>query len=43
MLKVQICMHRAMPASGGEAAQYKDAVQGVTHPDVHPRQSLQLQ
>ena len=43
MLKVQICMHRAMPASGGEAAQYKDAVRGVTHPDVHPRQSLQLQ
>ena len=43
MLKVQICMHRVMSASGGEAAQYKDAVQGVKHPDVHPRQSLQLQ
>ena len=35
-------MHRAMPASGGEAAQFKDAVQGVTHPDVRSRQSLPL-
>ena len=43
MLKVQICMHRVMSASGGEAAQDEDAVRGVTHPDVRPRQSLQLQ
>ena len=40
MLKVQICMHRAMSASEGEAVQYKE---GVTNSDVRPRQSLQLQ
>ena len=40
MLKVQIRMYRAVSASEGEAAQYKE---GVTNPDVHPRQSLQLQ
>ena len=40
MLKVQIRMHRAVSASEGEAAQYKE---GVTNPDVRPRQSLQLQ
>ena len=43
MLKVQICIHRVVSASGGDAAQYKDAVRGGTHPDVRPRQSLQLQ
>ena len=39
---VQICMHNVMSASGGEAAQHQDAVQGVTHPDVRSRQSLPL-
>ena len=39
---VQICMHNVMSASGGEAAQHRDAVQGITHPDARSRQSLPL-
>ena len=35
-------MHKVMPASGGEAAQHRDAVQGITHPDARSRQSLPL-
>ena len=39
---VQICMHNVMSASGGEAPQHQDAVQGITHPDVRSEQSLPL-
>ena len=39
---VQICKHDVMSAPGGEAAQHRGAVQGITHPDARSRQSLPL-
>ena len=39
---VQICIQNVMSAPGGEAAQHRGAVQGITHPDARSRQSLPL-
>ena len=35
-------MHNFMSAPGGEAAQHRGAVQGITHPDARSKQSLPL-